>query len=221
MTILIVPTFILIFVALIMLMQKIRRRYVSVKITHWLLMGYTGLLILATAIAPSMITDLPKRATASAGVDQEIYRHLSNGEIESIDPEFLVLKKTFDYENSSLTISSNRVEGNLIYVERKEENDGKIEGYFYNNGLNINGYYFSDKLTPIDFKLENDTLTIQHPNKQNIKLALVQKEFTIKQFNGQKRNSVTTGPDIEGIFLRVPKNIEISNKYSNLIFVGE
>lgn len=221
MTILIVPTFILIIVGLVMLMQKIRRRYVSVKITHWLLMGYTGLLIIAMAIAPFMITDLPKRATASTGADQEIYRHLSNGEIESIDPEFLVLKKTFDYENSSLTISSNRVEGNLIYVERKEKNDGKIEGYVYNSGLNINGYYFSDKLTPIDFKLENDILTVQHPNQQNIKLAMVQKEFTIKQFNGQKQNSVTTGPDIEGIFLRVPKNIEISNKYSNLIFVGE
>jgi hypothetical protein len=218
MTILIVPTFILIIVGLVMLMQKIRRRYVSVKITHWLLMGYTGLLLIAMAIAPFMITDLPNRAT---GADQEIYRHLSNGKIESIDPEFLVLKKTFDYENSSLTISSNRVEGSLIYVERKEENDGKIEGYVYNSGLNINGYYFSDKLTPIDFKLDNDTLTIQHPNQQNIKLAMVQKEFTIKQFTGQKQNSVTTGPDIEGIFLRVPKNVEISNKYSNLIFVGE
>jgi hypothetical protein len=218
---LILPAVLIILLFIFTFMLKVWKRYVTVKITHWLLMIYTVILIIAMAITPFISTDFPARAEGKEDSWLDLYKDLHNGAFNRIDPDYIAQSEVFDYDHPTIRIASNREEdGTLIYVERKDTNDGKIEGFVYNTGFNIDGYQFTDILAPIHLELNNDTLEINHPAIKNVKIAIAKKEFPITQFNGQKRTNVTTmGPDNQAIYLRIPANVEISNKHTNMIYV--
>lgn len=184
-------------------------------------MIYLGILIIAMAITPFISTDFPARAEAKEDSWLNLFNVLQNGDFDQIDPNYIAQSEVFDYNHPTIRIASNREEdGTLIYVERKDTNDRKIEGFVYNTGFNINGYQFTDILAPIHLELNHDTLEINHPAIQNVKIAIAKKEFPITQFNGQKRTNVTSmGPDNQAIYLRIPANVEISNKHTNMIYV--
>lgn len=215
----ILPLFLIIVVASLVFMVKAWKRFVTVKMTHWLLMSYVGLLLIAMVIVPFISTDLPDQVSASEQSRNEFYQHLGNGKIGSINPEYIAQHKTFDYENSTLKISSNRIDGTLIYVERKDTNDGEINCFVYKRGLIINGFNFTDKLAPIHLELNKNTMNIHQPPPQDISLAMVKKEFTINQFSVENLNNETMEPDQQVIYLRVPKDLEISNDQVNVINV--
>jgi hypothetical protein len=215
------PIVLIIIVFLLAYMLKGWKRYVTVKITHWLLIIYMGILLIAMAITPIISTDYPVRAEGKDDSWLDLYKDLHHGGYDRIDPDYIAQRKVFEYDHPSLNISSNREEdGTSIFVERKETNDGRIESFVYNTGFNINGYQFTQSLTPLHLELINDTLEMNHPDIQNITIAIVNKEFPITQFNGQKRTNVTTmGPDNQAIYLRIPADLEISNNYPNLTYV--
>jgi hypothetical protein len=218
---LILPAVLIILFFIFAFMLKVWRRYVTVKITHWLLMVYTAILIIALAVTPFISTDFPARAEGKEDSWLDLFNFLQNGDFEQIDPDYIAQSEVFDYDHPTVRIASNREEDStLIFVERKDTNDGKIEGFVYNTGFNVNGYQFTDILAPIQLELNNDTLEVNHPAIQNVKIAIAKKEFPITQFNGQQRTNVTTmGPDNQAIYLRIPADLEISNKYSNVIYV--
>jgi hypothetical protein len=218
---LILPAVLIILFIILASILKIWRRYVTVKITHWLLMIYMVILMISMAITPFISTDFPARTEGKKDSWLDLYNDLHNGAYNRIDPDYIAQSEVFDYNHPTIRITSNREEdGTHIYVERKDTNDGKIEGFVYNTGFNINGYQFTDILAPIHLELNNDTLEINHPAIQNVKIAIAKKEFPINQFNGQKRTDVTSmGPDNQAIYLLIPANVEISNKYTNMTYV--
>jgi hypothetical protein len=218
---LILPAVLIILFFIFAFMLKVWRKYVTVKITHWLLMIYTVILIIAMAVTPFISTDFPARAEENEDSWLDLYKDLHFGSFDRVNPEYIVQSEVFDYDQPTIRISSNREEdGTHIYVERKDTSDGKIEGYVYNTGFNINGYQFTDILEPIHLELNYDTLEMNHPANQDVTIAITEKEFPITQFNGQKRTNVTTmGPDNQAIYLRIPANVEISNKHINMTYV--
>jgi energy-coupling factor transporter transmembrane protein EcfT len=217
------PIVLIIIVFLLAYMLKGWKKYVTIKITHWLLFIYMGILFIAMAITPFISTDFPVRAEGKEDSWLDLFKDLHNGAFNRVNHEYIAQSEVFDYDHPRIKISSNREEdGTHIYVERKNTNDGKIEGFVYNTGFNVNGYQFTDILAPIQLELTDDTLEIKHPAIQNITIAIAKKEFPITQFNGQKRTNVTTmGPDNQAIYLRIPADLEISNKYSNVIYVDK
>ena len=75
-------------------------------------------------------------------------------------------------------------------------------------------------MTPINFGLKGDTLTIYHPGQQNINISMVKNEFTINQFKGKsifKNESIGYGEQF--IYLRIPKDIKIGKEPNNLNYV--
>jgi hypothetical protein len=218
---LILPAVLIILFIILASILNVWRRHVTVKITHWLLMIYMAILIIAMAVTPFISTDFPARAEWKEDSWLNLYNDLHNGAYNRIDPDYIAQSEVFDYSHPTIKIASNREEdGTLIYVERKDTNDGKIEGFVYNTGFNINGYQFTDILAPIHLELNNDALEINHPAIQNVKIAIAKKEFPINQFNEQKRTDVTTmGPDNQAIYLRIPADVEIRDKHTNVIYV--
>jgi hypothetical protein len=217
------PFVLLILVFLLAYMLKSWKRYVTVKITHWLLIIYLGILFIAMAITPFISTDFPVQAEGKDESWLDIYKVLHNGAFEQVDSDYIAQSEVFDYDYPTIRISSDREEDStLIYVERKDTNDGKIEAFVYNTGFNINGYQFTDILAPIHLELNYDILEINHPDIQNITIAIVEKEFAINQFGEQKRTNVTTmGPDNQAIYLLIPADVEISNEHTNVIYVDK
>jgi hypothetical protein len=220
---LILPIVLIIIFFILAFILKVWKRYVTVKITHWLLIIYIGILFIAMAITPFISTDFPVRAEEKEDSWLYLFNVLQEGDLERVDPDYIAQSEVFEYDHPTIRIASNREEdGTLIYVERKDTNDGKIEGFVYNTGFNVNGYQFTDILAPIQLELTNDTLEIKHPAIQNIKIAIAKKEFPITQFNGQKRTNVTSmGPDNQAIYLRIPADLEINNKHPNVIYVDK
>jgi energy-coupling factor transporter transmembrane protein EcfT len=215
------PIVLIIIVFLLAYMLKGWKKYVTIKITHWLLFIYMGILFIAMAITPFISTDFPVRAEGKEDSWLDLFKDLHNGAFNRVNHEYIAQSEVFDYDHPRIKISSNREEdGTHIYVERKDTSDGKIEGYVYNTGFNINGYQFTDILEPIHLELNYDTLEMNHPANQDVTIAITEKEFPITQFNGQKRTNVTTmGPDNQAIYLRIPANVEISNKPINMTYV--
>lgn len=218
---------IIIIIALPVILMRLRVKFVTVKITHWLLIIYIGLLLLLMAIVPFLSGDETIRREKFREVDSEqpgsnLLGALSKGEIGQIDSKYLVMEKNFDYDNPVLTILSNRDWDPTIYVERKTSDDGKIEAFVYSSGLIIDGYDFTEHLIPINFGLEEETLTIYHPGQQDINISMVKNEFTVNQFKEQKENSDKYfGHEEKAIYLRIPKSLKLSKVPNDLIFVGE
>lgn len=204
---------IVIIIAIPFFMKKARP--VTIKITHWLLLIYVGVLLLATAVAPFIIgEDLSNREfLREKDIEQErraFSQALSEGNIETIDEGFLVNEITYDYQNSTLKIERTNGYGPQVFVERKDSNDGKIEAFIYTNRFFIDGLNFTDKLgEPFQSKLTQDTLTIQSPEQTNIKVSMIKNEFTINQFTKGSNENSTIQNGISALYLRVLQNLQL------------
>jgi hypothetical protein len=218
---LILPAVLVLLIFIFAFMLKVWRRYITVKMTHWLLLVYLGVLILAMAITPFISTDFPVQAKGKEDEWLDLFKDLHNGAYDRVDSKYIVQSEVFEYHHHTIRIATNREEDNTsIYVERKDTNDGKIESFVYNTGFNVNGYQFTDILAPVHLEVTSDTLEMNHPATQNITIAIAKKEFPITQFNGGKRLNVTTmGPDNQAIYLRIPADMEINTSHPNLIYV--
>ncbi|MBU8879951.1 hypothetical protein BGM26_13280 [Bacillus sp. FJAT-29790] len=212
---------------IIFLTAKSRRKFVTVKITHWLLMIYVGVLLISMVAAPFMTEGvlISREKVQEKDIDtvsNDLYNSLSEGKLDEIDRKYLLSENSFDYQNPTLKVFSHYDYGLQVFVERKTSDDGKIEAYYYTGNLIINGMDFSDKLEPSRFQMNGNTFTIWPPEETHIKISMIKKEFTITQFNGEPGigNMVSHAPSIA--YLRIPKNLELIDESDiSLQYVGE
>ncbi|MBS4192665.1 hypothetical protein KHA94_21220 [Bacillus sp. FJAT-49705] len=222
-TLLLVTAILIILVIVISLNSK--RKFVTVKITHWLLIIYVGVLLLSFPFASLLTNDsmTSREKVGDLEEDQDwtrFYTALGEGKLEQLKSWQLINEKSYDYSNQSLKVE---ITGPVspVYVERKDRDDGKIEALVYTNGLIVSGYDFSDKLVPINFRLENDTFSVLHPEHQSINLSIVRNEFTINQFTGQQAiNDVSRVGNME-VYLKVPKSLQLNGTNVDFQYVKE
>lgn len=204
------------------------RKFFTVKITHFLLIIYLGVLLLSAA-APFMADlDYTERVSESeAKINQEedrIYQALKGGEIEKIDNKYLVDKQSFNlYQKSTLQVKSNGSDNPQIFVEKKPNEDGKIEAYVYTNRLSINGLDFTIELgKPFNYELTDNILTIHPSEQRNINVSIFKKEFTKQQIIGERIGINHRIDGIPALYLRIPANVEIIGEIDlSPIFVGD
>ena len=207
------PLVIIILMGTFFFMFKAGNKFMTVKITHWLLLIYVGVLLLALAVSPFITGEpLGRKSMDQAEQEQEmndLYENINNGDIANID-HYLMKKSSFDhYQEEQLTILSNSEYGPQIFVERKDSNDAKIEAFIYVNGLIIDGYDFSDLLKPYQLELTDNTLTII-PTKQDIDISIESPGFPIRQFNGESsflNHTFSSGEPV--VYLRIPVDLEL------------
>lgn len=197
---------------------KISKKYLTIKITHWLLMIYIGVLILATIIVMIMAKDqavinkIEQNKLEAEMFDSYnvLHQKLSNGEVADIDSIYLQNEFSFnDYQNESMKIISRAEYGPQVFVERKETNDSKIEATIYSTGLVVNGNNFSHLLKPLQLDLTEEVLTIT-PVHQNINLAISSNNYPVRQFTGESmfENHYFSSVD-SFVYLRVPKDLKL------------
>jgi hypothetical protein len=214
----ILPIIVLVLFAGFIYMVNSARKYVTVKITHWLLIIYTGTLLLAIAISPMiLIYGMPEIENKQK---VNMFEALMKGETEKVP---LLAEDSFAYERQSLSIHRpvGIDEGTPIFIERKTNDDRKIDAYVFASGMEVNGYDFSKRLLPNEVSITDDTLTILPPTQQKIDIAMVKKEFTINQFTGKKDNeNRIIGHEGRAVYLRIPKGLKIETNSIPVTFVN-
>ena len=84
----------IILVGMIYFMKKVGKKFITIKITHWLLFIYIGLLLLATAIIPFISNERMERDTKEqVDIDKamnELDKNLREGKMDQIDDQYLL-----------------------------------------------------------------------------------------------------------------------------------
>ncbi|MHC0039485.1 hypothetical protein [Pseudoneobacillus sp. C159] len=201
------PVIVLVLIMAMIYILKASRKYVTVKITHWLLMIYTGTLLLAMAISPMILVESPPKMENKQNVN--LFESLMNGETHKV-PMLAENSIPFDKQLLSIRKPVGSDDGTPVFIDRKTSDDGKIDAYVYGSGLEVNGFDFSKRLNPIQFQLSDNTLFILPPDYQEINVALIKTEFTINQFKEKtKDDNRMIGHEGKAVYLRVPQGLKI------------
>ncbi|WNS75856.1 hypothetical protein RRV45_02145 [Bacillus sp. DTU_2020_1000418_1_SI_GHA_SEK_038] len=106
-------------------------------------------------------------------------------------------------------------------MERKDDDDGVIEARVYTDGMIVGGFDFSNKITPVNFRLNDDTLNINYPSHQIINISVARKEFTINQFTGQHPINDVIGDGVLAVYLIIPKSLQLQSPNADFQYVNE
>lgn len=201
----IIPIVIIIAVASLFLKFRLK---MNVKITHWFLIVYLGVLILSFCMSFFMKSEEPS-AVAEEKQSVDLYEAINSGEISKIDTSYLLDKNSFEFSGESLSIATANVEvGTSIFIERKSVDDNKIEAHIYGSFTHMNGMDFSEKIISPRMNVNEQILSIIYPGSQEIKLAFMKNVFAVNQITGDKMvNGITMDGPI--VYLRIPHSLEV------------
>jgi len=214
----IIPTILpitLLIAAVFFLSINAKRKFVTLKVTHWLLIIYVGVLLLSMIAANIMKNQTP--ISVERFSKEEILRNygefteaLNNGEIEQLKANHLLKLSSFEYDQPMLDVLSTGIGAVTIYVERKDIDDGTIEAYAFQSGLYINGLDFSEKMVPPNFSLYSNKFEVIIPH-ENIDVSIIKNEFTVTQFfgGGVMFEGLDQGDYV--VYLQVPKSLKVSS----------
>lgn len=211
------PVIILIFVLywLFFFVFRTGKKYMNVKITHWMVIIYLIVLLLSSAAIPFFSKDLTiKKVTDQNELDlntDKLYTDLYSGDMEKVDPDYLIKKEQFRIvKNESINIVSNSEYGPRVLIEKgNNEDENSIEINIYSEQLLIDGIDFSEKRKPYELDLNNNTLTI-NPTYQHLKISIASNPFPVRQFTDETifSHGFTSGDQI--IYIKAPKEVNFT-----------
>ncbi|WP_045514886.1 hypothetical protein [Neobacillus niacini] len=188
---------------------------------RWILVGYISILIICTGLSPL----LPKGEITYKEVDvnqlerdsRELYEAAIQGNIENVDSKYILKTWNLDYSEKQLNIAVTNEEflNAVIIVERKNDNDGKIEAAFYKTGSSINDMAISELDKPLRMEMGKNTLRLQNPEKLKLEFSQFQHAFPINQFTGKgdfsDSNNFYEGTSI--LYLKIPNDLELNTTF--------
>lgn len=123
--------------------------------------------------------------------------------------------QTFQFKTNRLTLagSSNKELIPIIYIERKETDDGEIGVSTYTIPHYAGYFDFTKLVLPPEISVENGSLLVKESRSQNLEFKHFKPDFTVQQFkdnpDSYEVNTAYLGWKV--ILLRIPKNLEIIN----------
>lgn len=134
-------------------------------------------------------------------------------------------ESTIPFEGKQLELSVEDTYGPItILVERKLENDNEIEYIEFETRTIIENLDLSEEIGPISVTVQED-LRIMNSDFEDINIGMFDKEFTISQFTSDEGFELfddshhVWGEHV--LFLRIPKDLELVDKYDYVQYVTE
>ena len=201
---------------------KFGKKFFTTKITHWALLSYLVILLVATIILPFMSDDIKVMGKVDQReedkVMNEIYENLQTGKLDQIHDLYLASEKTFKHDESQpLRITSANEQGTHVYIEKKQENDGEMDVFVYRPSLFVNEIDFSEILDSYEITKKENSLQISVPTK-DLHLSILSAPFPTRQLTGDSITSHSSSSTEGIVYLRVPSNLQITN--SNQVFLN-
>lgn len=138
-------------VVLIRLNTIKKKTYLSGQKIRWIFGVYVTVLLISVGLFYLIPTEAEstidtKTDLGFAYLSEKIY----NGSVSDLDEKFISKQWDFDYEGEKLNMeaANNDVNGISIFLERKEDNDNRIDVTFYQTPSYVEGIDVTDKIKP-------------------------------------------------------------------------
>ncbi|PWA07914.1 hypothetical protein DCC39_15840 [Pueribacillus theae] len=223
--------FFLIVIIIVLIAFFTIRSKVQVRFGKPLFIGYALLLLLSFALYEFVIS---KNITvinpvSEAEEEKEVnkfFEAINEGNIDKIESAYIVKQDEVDFQSNKLMIETEDDDyfDPSVVVERKPENDQKIDVIYYKTKPLIKEIDIMKEIKPIQMNWKGDTLTFMKPEEATFDFAMFKKEFPISQFTGEDWFELNSNGFIgyQVIYLRVPKDLQIEEKSDVFIdYVGE
>ncbi|OIK16517.1 hypothetical protein BIV60_04405 [Bacillus sp. MUM 116] len=228
---LLIPIILIIFIVMVItfLVVKVMKgsgkrkgKYNFKRRVYWILGSYITVLLISFFIdvanpVTGMMAD--RKIVKDKDLDQEnseLYVAALEGKIAESGNQFVVKKWAFDYQGRNLEIKSEN-EGFFnarVVVERKKDNDGKIEATYYQTRSSIDHREITEKKRPIRIQLYENTLMLGEQDRVELKFSQFENAFTVNQFTGSgwfKHES--SFYESQGIlYLKIPKDLKLNTQ---------
>jgi hypothetical protein len=198
--------------------NKSRQQLVGRRI-YWLISGYAVILLISAVLAPF----LPANEVTLKPIDKSkeilerghlLYEAAIEGKIEQVDRRHINKTWSFDYHGQQLSLSTGNADfiSSQVFVERKAENDGRIEVTYYKTSSYINGMDISEIENPMRLELADETLMLMDPKKTVLEFYQFEKAFPTAQFTNEgwqvgHHTSFSEGQSI--LYIKVPKELKL------------
>ncbi|HEY4552569.1 MAG TPA: hypothetical protein VIG80_05205 [Bacillaceae bacterium] len=188
------------------------------KVAIGLLLGYVGLLVLAGIVyewLPGKNPELKMVGEREADeTGNQLYEDLLEGRIDSVAAAYIKDEWDFEVTGNSLRIfgPSEHYSDVEIVVERKQEEDGRVEGFSIAHAA-VDGMDLTSEMVRIGVEPTGDTLTIINSGETRLDFQVIKKDFVVNQFTGEK-SSVELGHSMTSrqiLYLRIPRNLDLVN----------
>lgn len=191
-------------------------RFGTPKVTHWLLIGYCGLLLASLAVSPFLRAESASRElTARSNSDrewEEYNKNLYSGKLEEINkttPGYLKKKeKVEDFKFDTLEIIFSGDFGPQILVERDGGLKNEFDVFVYRGPLVVGGLNITDKVKPLLYEINGNTLEI--PSETiNFNIGIQNNSYPVRQFSGDPTIFRSVSSSESTIYLKVPESLKI------------
>ncbi|RHW35711.1 hypothetical protein D1B31_18900 [Neobacillus notoginsengisoli] len=191
-------------------------RFGTPKVTHWLLIGYIGVLIVATVVSPLIKENkVTGERLSSTEVDrgwEDYYQKLHAGNLKGIHDRHLVKKERFEnFTSDTLEFNFGGDFGPQILVERDRSLVNAIEIYSYREQLVIDGLDFTSKAKGMSYQLNGNKLEVA-PTLVNVELAILNNSFPVRQFTREAGNNHTIHGGESILYLKVPEQVKVQTE---------
>jgi hypothetical protein len=143
--------------------------------------GYIVLLVISMGVDALLPVKavIEEKIVDSQGLDQEsidLYMAATEGRIAEQGTSLIRKEWNLNYEGETLNVESQNDEylEIQIVVERKKDNDGKIEALYYSTPSIVNDMDITGKINPPSIELENNNLKVSNPIKVKLKYTQFQ-----------------------------------------------
>jgi hypothetical protein len=200
-------------------MQK--ATFINPRSIRWILLGYIVLLMVSVVVSYTIPQDDEKVIGPGTSIEdaenfvQNFHEAISRGNLSKVEGIFTINDWSFPLHESGLHFKLNQEDqsGMRLLIERKADNDGKVEVFHYTTPYIVQGIDVSEYLVNSPkVELENGVLSITRPERSQIRLARFHREFTITQFTGENIFS----DDYYGLigesvlYVKVPEIVQIT-----------
>ncbi|SFJ75018.1 hypothetical protein SAMN04487936_10436 [Halobacillus dabanensis] len=188
------------------------------KTGKWMLIGYGGLLLLATTtffLLPFEKTELEAKQDDEAWEKKanEFYEAVHGGNLEQLSDKWLKKEWSFSYDKEKLFINapSNDVNGVNIFVERTQELQDSIDVSYYQTPIVVNGYEVEKAYHP-DVNMETTALVVYPGTTHHLQYKMFGTEFPFNQFSEEGAHwadSTVSHWNGAALYIRIPARIDL------------
>lgn len=221
---------IIILVGLIIVLLTVAR-YVKIKGWRKITAVYCGILLITTVVYYFMpyekykdnkVLDMQEMENEEL-INVMFHDAVSKGTVSDLPGVSKKKEWSFTFEGDSLMIGGLEQFHSRVAVERKMENDQKIEATHFTTKNIIEGIDFTEYLKSPEISLNGDNLIIVAPERIRIEASAYRKELFLNQFIEDKhkeRMSIGQIMAQEVIYIRIPNNVELEDS-SNVTFIDD
>lgn len=194
----------------------------SINSLKWVLGVYAAVLLFSIMV----LYMLPKQGFALSTTNNSeqfsnIWEAAKGGKLNSAKGVYAKSNWSFEFSGSRLKISS--AYPTLIFVQRKDRDDGRIDVVDYVTSSAFDGIDYTDKIKPPQVALARDELMITGPGPYQVNYVRFEKDFAAAQFSNGNADQTSSGfSSSEALVLRIPKTLNLDASSEKIVqFVGE